>query len=86
MPEPKHRRRADVAMIAALLLSIVVFWHWRIATATTKYTAASWDVFLYFAPMYDYIGSALRAGRVPLWNPYQGCGEPLLGVLQGGVL
>jgi hypothetical protein len=73
--------------IAAVLLSGLLGWFWwgRIIATTQQFTFSSWDLFVYFEPMYTAIGEALRHGRVPLWNPHQGCGEPLLAVLQGGV-
>ena len=32
-----------------------------------------------FAPWVEFAGSELRAGRLPLWNPHQDGGVPLLG-------
>ncbi len=72
-------------MIVGLVAGVAWFWTARVMTPTANYLLSSWDLFLYFQPMYDYVGRALGAGRIPLWNPHQGCGEPLLGVLQGGV-
>jgi hypothetical protein len=37
------------------------------------------DLALYFEPMYGLMQSRLRAGHIPLWNPYILCGQPLLG-------
>ncbi|MCX6361179.1 MAG: YfhO family protein [Armatimonadetes bacterium] len=35
------------------------------------------DISLYFASMEDLVARALRQGRLPLWNPYVLCGQPL---------
>ncbi len=37
------------------------------------------DIGLYFEPMQHLVNTELHAGRVPLWNPYILCGQPLLG-------
>jgi hypothetical protein len=42
------------------------------------------DLHWYFFPTYDAFYGALRAGTPMLWNPYQLCGVPILGTLQGG--
>jgi hypothetical protein len=43
------------------------------------------DTVLYFLPSYATIADHWRNGTVPLWNPYQLCGIPWPGTLQGGV-
>ncbi|MGC8667006.1 MAG: YfhO family protein [Chthonomonadales bacterium] len=43
------------------------------------------DLSLYFYPLYDVMAHALRSGRLPLWNPYVNCGQPLLGNPQSSV-
>ncbi len=32
----------------------------------------------FYPPLFEYIQSEWRAGRVPLWNPYENLGQPLL--------
>ncbi|MGH6692228.1 MAG: hypothetical protein ACREF4_16285, partial [Gammaproteobacteria bacterium] len=44
----------------------------------------SLDLRAYFFPAYEAFYGALRAGAPMLWNPYQLCGMPWLGTLQGG--
>ena len=36
-------------------------------------------------PIYEFIKQSLRAGILPLWNPHQGCGFPLIGMLETGI-
>jgi hypothetical protein len=43
------------------------------------------DVACQMEPWMHLAGSEWRAGRVPLWNPYAGCGAPLLANAQSGV-
>jgi hypothetical protein len=44
----------------------------------------SLDLRWYFFPLYEAFYGALRAGSPIIWNPYQLCGMPVLGTLQGG--
>jgi hypothetical protein len=32
----------------------------------------------YYHPLFNYIRNEWGAGRLPLWNPYENCGVPLL--------
>jgi len=36
-------------------------------------------------PIYEFIKQNLRRGVLPLWNPHQGCGYPLIGMIQVGM-
>lgn len=40
------------------------------------------DLSLYFYPLRHLMVDMVRAGQLPLWNPYMLCGYPLLGTLQ----
>ncbi|MCC6728247.1 MAG: YfhO family protein [Chthonomonadales bacterium] len=44
------------------------------------------DLSLYFYPLAARVSEALRSGRLPLWNPYVLCGQPLLANPQSSVL
>lgn len=37
------------------------------------------DLSLYFYPQYQVVARSIHSGRLPLWNPYVNCGQPLLG-------
>ena len=37
------------------------------------------DIGVYFGPMADYLQTSLKAGRIPLWNPYVLGGQPFVG-------
>jgi len=52
----------------------------------TNRVLASGDILLYFYPYRDYAAAALRAGRLPLWNPYIFNGVPFLANPQAAVL
>src|SRR3990167_7601730 len=36
-------------------------------------------------PVYEFIKNNLRRGILPLWNPHQACGYPLIGMLEIGL-
>ncbi len=44
------------------------------------------DLADFFWPMKTYTASCWKAGRIPLWNPLSGCGEPWLAQLQSGAV
>jgi hypothetical protein len=43
------------------------------------------DPVLQFLPWSNFASEELAAGRAPLWNPYNGCGVPLIANYQSGV-
>ncbi len=43
------------------------------------------DLVFYYLPMMEQAAESLRAGRIPLWNPHNCCGVPLLATAQAGV-
>ncbi len=91
LPEGQKARRgrgagtalADAAALAALAILILAFF-WKITL--TNQVLAGLDVFAYFYPYRDFASEALRAGRLPLWNPYLFMGAPLLANSQVAVL
>ncbi len=44
------------------------------------------DITAYYYPAYQFTSAHLREGVIPIWNPHQLCGLPILGNLQSGVL
>jgi hypothetical protein len=78
-----HRIAIDVAALAALAALTLIFF-WQIALTNRVLTGL--DVFAYFYPYRDFASEAMRAGRLPLWNPYLFMGAPLLANSQVAVL
>ncbi|UCC67832.1 MAG: hypothetical protein JSV79_12065 [Armatimonadota bacterium] len=79
--------RAGNALLPADLL--VQFEPWRSQVATP--IAANWDPLVWDGiaqhyPWRQFASESLRAGRLPLWNPYQFCGTPFLANGQSAVL
>ncbi|MBC7227191.1 MAG: YfhO family protein [Thermoflexales bacterium] len=74
---------ADGAAVLALgLLVLLAFWH----IGPAGRVIAGGDLFTYFYPYWAEAARALRAGRLPLWNPYLFMGVPFLANSQAGVL
>src|SRR5687767_7006346 len=80
---PPRLHRGDVFALAALALLVVAFF-WRMIF--TDLILPRGDVFTYFYPYWDFRNAALRAGHIPLWNPYIFMGAPFLANSQSGVL
>jgi len=77
------RRWSDgVAILALAGLTLIFFWK----IALTNRVLAGLDLFAYFYPYRDFVSAALRAGHLPLWNPYLFMGAPLLANSQAAVL
>ncbi|MEW5987185.1 MAG: hypothetical protein AB1791_11165, partial [Chloroflexota bacterium] len=75
------RFRHHAAPLLALVGLILLFFH---RLAFTNLILARGDTFLYFYPYWQAAAEALRAGRVPLWNPDLFMGAPFLANSQVG--
>jgi hypothetical protein len=64
------------ALAVVVLGALTLLFFYKIAL--TNRVLAGLDVFAYFYPYRDIASEALRAGRLPLWNPYLFMGAPLL--------
>jgi hypothetical protein len=79
----KEKKLAGVtALVGLAALTLVFFWK----IALTNRVLAGLDIFAYFYPYRDFASAALRAGQLPLWNPYLFMGAPLLANSQAAVL
>jgi hypothetical protein len=72
-----HDRR-DLAPLGLLgVLNIMIFARlWTILTANVPDMMVPWDFRSGFAPFLVLIGDSLKAGFLPLWNPYVAAGMP----------
>lgn len=84
-PVPVRRRACLLGDLLAILSLCVLICScfWRIALAGR--VIAGGDIFTYFYPYWAEATRALRAGRLPLWNPYLFMGVPFLANSQVGV-
>lgn len=71
----------DLLAIASLCVLVVLF-YWRLALAGR--VLAGGDIFTYFYPYWAAATRAVRAGRLPLWNPNLFMGAPFLANSQVG--
>lgn len=71
-------------LAAAALIGLVLLFFWKMAF--TDLILPRGDAFTYFYPYWAYRHAALRAGQIPLWNPYLFMGTPFLANSQAGVL
>jgi len=76
-------RHSDLLALAGLGLFVLALLH---KILFTNQILVGLDLFTYFYPYRDYVAQALRAGHLPLWNPYLFCGVPLLANPQSAVL
>jgi hypothetical protein len=77
------KRRGGVTvlfLVSNFLFLLLVFWR----LALTDLVIGRGDIFFYFYPYRDFASAAVRAGRVPLWNPYLFMGAPFLANSQAG--
>jgi hypothetical protein len=86
-PTASSRLREALVALALLLGASVLYWKLRILDTGVDPTMglASVDMYIAHVPMSEYGFATLRSGRVPLWNPYQFCGEPFLAIPYTGL-
>jgi len=77
-------RNLPAAWPFGLVALVVAFWLVRIVRPGSRITLVSYDSRTYFYPLYEAFYGRLAAGKFSAWNPYQLCGLPWLGTLQGG--
>jgi hypothetical protein len=69
-------------LILAAFLGLVLVFFFRFLTADQIF--AFKDLSRYFYPLRYLMAEQVKAGHLPLWNPYIFCGFPLLAALQTG--
>lgn len=78
-----HRLTSGTALLSALyLVAIAAFLFRRVLTADLIYGDDVLDYF-YYSRAYGF--GQMRAGEVPLWNPYHFCGYPFAGNAQSAL-
>src|SRR5687768_4292446 len=78
----------DLVAVAAIALVAVLVWYFRVLRpAHVAFDLlASGDFYTQIYPMWLRIGDWWRSGVLPLWNPYQYTGHPVLACAIYGVL
>lgn len=68
-----------------LLLLIVIGIYWKL-TLTSQYTWLNSGDFAYqVLPWYQFEAAQIQQGHIPLWDPHEWGGQPLIGQLQPGL-
>lgn len=79
----------EAACVLALVIATLIFWSSNVTPpegGRQPLTFHASDMFLYFLPAYSYQATRIRQLALPMWNPYQGTGQPFLATLQPGAL
>lgn len=66
-----------------LLLLLCILFHWRLVLSRQYTWLDSPDMANMEAPRFQFQAREWRAGRFPLWDPTQWCGQPFLGQMTG---
>ncbi|MBI5116416.1 YfhO family protein [Candidatus Poribacteria bacterium] len=71
--------------IAIIIAFAFIFWWARVEHTDAKQqlpAGSNMDMYAYHLPAHEYGFTQLKAGRMPLWNPYTNCGMPFLATYQ----
>ncbi|MBI3782443.1 MAG: YfhO family protein [Deltaproteobacteria bacterium] len=79
-----RRALQDVAIAALLAIGAVLFWYLRIIVPADRLGVGGGDLYTQVYPMAYRTFDWLRHGYLPLWNPYQYCGMPLMATVLYG--
>lgn len=79
----RHVVPAPVAVTGLLVLIAAVFFDRVLFLGETFFSR---DVAPFFYPMKHFLAASVRAGELPLWNPWVAGGEPFFASLQPGLL
>ncbi len=75
------RAKERLAQLFLCLLPALFFWRETLGWKTL----ADGDALFWFYPAYQFVAEQLRAGKLPLWNPFMYSGTPLFAQWQAGV-
>ena len=75
----------DWLIAAGFAAVAVLFWRLRLIAPATQVHFVSGDLFVEHYPMAVLAAEWMRAGSIPLWNPFQLCGQPFLASLIYGI-
>ncbi len=74
--------------VIGILAFALFFWWARVEHTEAEnriLAGANADMYMYHLPVREYGFSRLRAGEIPLWNPYTNSGMPFLATYQAGL-
>ncbi|HEY3444591.1 MAG TPA: YfhO family protein [Paludibaculum sp.] len=84
-PQPAPVRDLHRWPAALLLIVIITGFYWKLILTPQFTWLAGPDIVTQVLPWYQFQASEWHAGRIPLWEPNQWFGQPLIGQAQPGV-
>jgi len=81
----KHDFHNDAVMLGLLALATVGFFWRLLLTADVWMPAGGGDLASFLYPVYRFAAQSIKAGHLPLWNPYLYGGAPFAGDNQSGL-
>ena len=76
-----ERAQERLAQLFLFFLPALFFWRETLGWLTLS----DGDALFWFYPAYQFVAEQLRAGKLPLWNPFMYSGAPLFAQWQAGV-
>lgn len=76
-----ERAQERLAQLFLFFLPALFFWRETLGWKTLS----DGDALFWFYPAYQFVADQLRAGKLPLWNPFMYSGTPLFAQWQAGV-
>src|SRR6266540_586261 len=86
-PAPVRRLPRPLRALSgpAILLALSILFCWKILL-TNQYTwLDTGDIVTHVLPWWQFQADEIHHGRIPLWDPYQWAGQPLIGQAQPGL-
>lgn len=74
-------RAIGLLLLGLFVVLFAFYWPWLIGSSSFFRN----DLTAFWHPLVMFNADALRTGRLPLWNPYLGCGIPQIAILTPGV-
>ncbi|MBI1816158.1 MAG: YfhO family protein [Deltaproteobacteria bacterium] len=81
----RHTRAALLAGASLLGWSLWCWWRLLAPIQFRSLSIINLDLYNEVVPRLEFAIRSLRAGHLPLWNPYQACGTPFLAIQQHGL-
>ncbi len=83
-PGDRLRPRGAVPPIIIILLILTVTFYWKLALTDQFTFLENPDLAYQVLPWYQFEARAMRRATLPLWDPFEWCGQSVLGQMQPG--
>lgn len=75
--------KKDSGLIVIILLLVAIFYFAPVIFSPN--TFVSRDIYLFYNPQHFFAAENIKAGTIPLWNPYLACGKPFQANVQSSL-